>query len=52
MDEVDELLIVVAVLQLVADVPQVLQVELVLCMGVQQGEVGSASFLGEGVSLT
>ena len=50
-DDVLELLVGVAVLELVVDVPHVVEVEFALALGVQQGEVVSASLFREGGAL-
>ncbi len=52
MDYLDKLVITVAVLELLADVSQVVQIEFSLSLHVQQGEVRSASFLVERISLS
>ena len=51
MDDVDQLLLSVAVLELVVDVLHVVEVEFSLSFGVEEGEVGPSSFFGEGVAL-
>ena len=51
MDEFDELVIVIAVFELFADVPKVVNVELSLTSNVQKREVLSSSFFREGAAL-
>ena len=51
MDDVGELLRAVAVLQLLADVLEVVDVELSLALEIEDPEVGLTAFLGEGASL-
>lgn len=50
-DEILELLIGVAVFELLVDVSHVVEVELSLSLGVQEVEVASSAFFVEGVSL-
>lgn len=51
MDDFDELLIGVAVLQLLIDVSQIVDVKLSLALGVEEGEVGLPAFFREGAAL-
>ena len=51
MDQVNELLLSVAVLQLLADVPEIVDVELSLTLNVKNFEVGVSAFLAERASL-
>lgn len=51
-DDLNKLVIAVAVLELLADVSQVIEIELSLSLHVEQGEVGSAAFLAERISLS
>lgn len=50
-DDFHQLVVGVAVLQLLADVPQVVEVQLSLGLHIQQSEVRSSAFLTEGVAL-
>lgn len=51
MDDLYQLLITVAVFQLLADVAQVVEVQLPLALNVQQGEVGPSSLFVEWTAL-
>ena len=50
-DDVLELLVGVAVFELLVDVPHVIEVEFALALGVQQGKVVPASLFREGGAL-
>lgn len=50
-DNFDELVVIVAVLQLLVDVSQIVKVKFSLGLHVQQSEVLSATLLAEGVTL-
>lgn len=51
-DDLNKLIISVPVFQLLTDVSQVVQIELSFSLHVQQGEVRSAAFLAERISLS
>ena len=51
MDQVNQGFLVVTVLQLVANVPQVIKVQIASSLVIQQVEVSSSPFLGEWTSL-
>ena len=50
-DDVLELFLGVAILELVVDVLHVIEIKLTFSLGIQEGEVGSSSFLIERVAL-
>jgi uncharacterized membrane protein len=51
-DDLHQLLIRIAVFQLLVDVAQVVQMKLALALHVQQGEVGASAFLREWATLS
>ena len=51
MNDLNQLVVIVSVFQLVADVSQVVEVELSLSLNVQKGEVGPSSFFSKGTAL-
>ena len=51
MNNVLELLLCVAVLELIIDVLHVVEVQFAFSLAIQEGEIGSSSFFTEGVAL-
>ena len=50
-DDFDKLVIVVAILELLIDVAEVVEVELALGLNVKESEVGASAFFAEGAAL-
>lgn len=51
-DYFNQLVVTVAILKLLTDVSQVMQIEFSLSLYIKQSEVGSAAFLAERISLS